>query len=306
MRMSATSRECYEWQSGAEGSRTLDLLNSISIHPLRDRARRCANGHFTRVFTPSRSPLTTHRGPSNHCRTTAVGVPSRRHDPALLPDRAQHWHRQLTGGRCEHCRARARYALIRKRGDVSSRRPESPAGDSEPKAGQRDHTQEHAVDYSPGLRRERHPRMPHDRRGAPHDAEDDEEDAFRLSPICSVPFHPAHRLLDPLSFRRHSPAAPPSHLTECLAADLLNCSYEVGGGNSRTKEGAAAGGPGVVRADSFIAAALCRTAPPPCTRRTSRASSRRAAQCAFRAARGRPPHAEERSPDRLPTRRLSS
>jgi hypothetical protein len=27
--MSATSRDCYEWQSGAEGSRTLDLLNAI-------------------------------------------------------------------------------------------------------------------------------------------------------------------------------------------------------------------------------------------------------------------------------------
>src|SRR5437763_1108768 len=75
--------------SGADRSRTGDLLNAMSTHPLHDRARRGANGHFIWRFAASVSPLATHRGPDTHYRTTAAVGPRRRHTPALLPDRIQ-------------------------------------------------------------------------------------------------------------------------------------------------------------------------------------------------------------------------
>jgi hypothetical protein len=66
--MSATSRECYGWQSGAEGSRTLDLLNAMSrsmcegqrkqpktseLPGLRARLCRPFSVLFRRLFTDS-------------------------------------------------------------------------------------------------------------------------------------------------------------------------------------------------------------------------------------------------------------
>ena len=54
----------------------------------------------------------------------------------------------------------------------------------------------------------------------------------------------------------------------------------------------------------FIAVGACRRPPPPCMRRTSRASSGRLARYVSRARRGRPTHAEVRRRDRL--RRLKA
>ena len=74
-----------QWASGAEGSRTLDLLNAVSFSRCRDSARRCVSVRFAACCAVSRSRVATAREPGPLQTTTRVALPGP--SLALLPDR---------------------------------------------------------------------------------------------------------------------------------------------------------------------------------------------------------------------------
>jgi len=67
-----TSRMAREWQSGAEGSRTLDLLNAMRRMGVRDGAPPCPSVQETEGSTPAPHTVADGRARADRTRTAPV------------------------------------------------------------------------------------------------------------------------------------------------------------------------------------------------------------------------------------------